>query len=70
MAEGASLEAGSTCAEEVLLGVAEGVLVADADEAVDDDKQAAAVLAAADHLPVAVHAQLAMPQHHLLTNAA
>ena len=60
----------STCAKKVLLGVAKGVLVADADEAIDDHEQAAAVLAAAHHLPVAVHAQLPMPQHHLRTHAA
>lgn len=54
-----------TGAQEVLLGVAEGVGVADAHEAIDDDKHPAPVAPLANHLPVAAHAQLPVPQDHL-----
>lgn len=54
-----------TGAQEVLLGVAKGVAVADADKTIDDDEEAAAILARAHHLLIPAHVQLPMPQYHL-----
>lgn len=56
-----------TSAKEILLGVAKWVAIADAHEAIDDDEEAAPVLAGAYHLLIAAHVQLPMAQHHLHT---